>query len=117
MAKKTDARAEKVIKKLVGLGNEAVREVAAGENPSVEIPLRALSNINFNEKRQIIELGNAKQERYLFKVGMARKFMQTFLVASACKDLLEEGKTTSIRDLYYITKHTLGQSRANTFEE
>jgi DNA topoisomerase-6 subunit A len=83
----------------------------------VEIPLRALSNINFNEKRQIIELGTAKQERFLFKVGMARKFMQTFLVASACKDLLEEGKTTSIRDLYYITKHTIGDTKQNTFEE
>ncbi|HEV8320767.1 MAG TPA: DNA topoisomerase IV subunit A [Myxococcota bacterium] len=114
---KQDARAEKTIQKLRAMGLETVREVGAGKNPSIEIPLRALSNVNFNERKQIIELGTAKQERFLFKVGMARKFMQTFLVASACKDLLEAGKTTSIRDLYYITKHTLGSSRANTFEE
>jgi DNA topoisomerase-6 subunit A len=48
---------------------------------------------------------------------MARKFMQTYLVAGACKELIESGKTTSIRDLYYITKHTLADDRTNTFDE
>src|SRR5262249_11722405 len=50
-------------------------------------------------------------------VGQARKFMQTFLVGAACKDLIDAGKTTSIRDLYYITKHTIGDTRQNTFDE
>ena len=48
---------------------------------------------------------------------MAKKFMQTFLVSDACKELIESGKTTSIRDLYYMTKHTLGETKQNTFEE
>ena len=43
--------------------------------------------------------------------------MQTFLVSDACKELVESGKTTSIRDLYYITKHTIGDTKQNTFEE
>ena len=43
--------------------------------------------------------------------------MQTFLVASACKELIDSGKTTSIRDLYYITKHTIGRTKQNTFED
>ena len=30
---------------------------------------------------------------------------------------MESGKTTSIRDLYYITKHTIGDTKQNTFEE
>jgi DNA topoisomerase-6 subunit A len=47
---------------------------------------------------------------------MAKRFMQTFLVASACKDLLDSGKTTSIRDLFYMTKHTLGRTSENTFD-
>ena len=48
---------------------------------------------------------------------MAKKFMQTFLVSEACKELIDSGKTTSIRDLYYMTKHTLGDTKQNTFEE
>jgi DNA topoisomerase-6 subunit A len=94
-----------------------VGEIRSRRNPGIDIPVRALSNVSFNEKRSIIELGSQKQKRVLFNVGQARKFMQTFLVAAECKNLLEAGKTTSIRDLYYITKHTLGDSRQNTFEE
>ena len=39
-------------------------------------------------------------------------------MASACKQhLLETGKTTSIRDLYYMTKHTIRNSSENTFDD
>jgi DNA topoisomerase-6 subunit A len=48
---------------------------------------------------------------------MAKKFMQTFLVSEACKELIDSGKTTSIRDLYYMTKHSIGDTKQNTFEE
>ncbi|MFQ5601320.1 MAG: DNA topoisomerase IV subunit A [Candidatus Krumholzibacteriia bacterium] len=106
-----------VVAKLSRLGEQAVREIQAGKDPSVKIPVRSLSNVNFDAKKSIIELGDQKQNRALFNVGQARKFMQTFLVASACKELLAAGKTTSIRDLYYITKHTIGNTRQNTFEE
>ena len=106
-----------VAKKLVRLGEEAVRQIHAGKNPNVEIPLRTLANVKFDPKKSIIELGEETQSRALFNVAQARKYMQTMLVASACKDLVDVGKTTSIRDLYYITKHTIPDSRQNTFEE
>ena len=106
-----------VAKKLVQLGEEAVRQIHAGKNPNVEIPLRTLANVKFDPKKSIIELGEETQSRALFNVAQARKYMQTMLVASACKDLVDVGKTTSIRDLYYITKHTIPGSRQNTFEE
>ncbi|MHC4607630.1 MAG: DNA topoisomerase IV subunit A, partial [Planctomycetota bacterium] len=85
--------------------------------PSIAIPLRTLANVSFNRKKSILELGDEKQERIFFNVGMAKKFMQTFLVAAACKDLLNSGKTTSIRDLFYMTKHTIRGSDENTFDE
>jgi DNA topoisomerase-6 subunit A len=103
--------------KLVGLGEDAVTQIHAAKNPAVRIPVRTLSNVAFDPKKSIIELGDQKQSRALFNVGQARKYMQTFLVASACKDLLDVNKTTSIRDLYYITKHSIGNTKQNTFEE
>ncbi len=111
------ASAKKTIGKLEKLGAAAVREIKSGKNPSVSIPIRSLSNVSFNEKKHIIELGDDQQRRYFFNASMARKFMQTYLVAGACKELVESGKTTSIRDLYYITKHTLADDRTNTFDE
>lgn len=115
--KKDSAVAEKTLAKIEKLARGVVREIERKKNPRMQVPLRSLSNVHFNARRRIIELGKDKQERTFFNVSQARKFMQTFLVASACKELLESGKTTSIRDLYYMTKHTLGDSRQNTFEE
>src|SRR5690606_26141401 len=96
-------RAKKTIAKIEKLGRDTIRSVSRENNPAIEIPIRALSNVSFNEDRRLIELGDRKQSREFFNVGMAKKFMQTFLVAGACKELLESGKTTSIRDLFYMT--------------
>ena len=111
-------QAEKTNKKIVKLAESTLRQIRAANNPEISIPVRALSNISFNEKTKLIELGERTQSREFFNVNMAKKFMQTFLVASACKThLLESGKTTSIRDLYYMTKHTIRKSKENTFDD
>src|SRR5262245_11602121 len=99
------------------LADQVMRSVKGGKNPFVEIPIRSLANVQFNPRKRLIELKDQKQKRYFFNVSMAKKFMQTFLVSEACKELIESGKTTSIRDLYYVTKHTIGDTKQNTFEE
>jgi DNA topoisomerase-6 subunit A len=109
-------RAKKTLGKIEKLAVETIRTVKKKENPAVEIPIRALSNVSFSEKHHLIELGDKTQSREFFNVSMAKKFMQTFLVAGACKELLESGKTTSIRDLFYMTKHTIKGHRENTFD-
>src|SRR3989304_10090938 len=110
VSKKTPAKIEK-------LAQGVLRAVEGGKNPFLDIPVRSLANVSWSEKRRLVELGNEKQKRYFFNVSMAKKFMQTFLVSEACKELIDSGKTTSIRDLYYMTKHTLGETKQNTFEE
>ncbi len=112
-----DAIDKKTIQKIEKLADSVLKAVKGGKNPFLEIPIRSLANVKFNEKRRLIELGTQRQRRYFFNVSMAKKFMQTFLVSEACKELIDSGKTTSIRDLYYMTKHTLGETRQNTFEE
>src|SRR5260370_4097858 len=111
------AHAAKTLKKLEGMARDTLTMVKGGKNPYLSIPTRTMANVRFNEKRQVIELKGDKQKRYFFNVGQAKRFMQMFLVANACKELIGVDKTTSIRDLYYMTKHTLGTSRQNTFEE
>jgi DNA topoisomerase VI subunit A len=112
-----DAVSKQTAQKIEKLADAVLKTVKSGKNPFVEIPIRSLANVNFNPKRRLIELGSQRQKRYFFNVAMAKKFMQTFLVSDACKELIDSGKTTSIRDLYYITKHTIGDTRQNTFEE
>src|SRR5687767_6080897 len=117
-AAKREKRAKETSRKIQKLAEEVLQELKKQDNPALDIPVRALSNVSFNTKSKLIELGERTQSREFFNVSMAKKFMQTFLVASACKEhLLETGKTTSIRDLYYMTKHTIRNSKENTFDE
>ena len=99
------------------LANSAVKLARKKVDPFVDIPTRTLSNVNFSKRKKIIEMGDATQRRSLFNMNQARKFMQTFVVAKGCKQLQHEGKTTSIRDLYYMSKYTLGDSKENTFDD
>src|SRR5512142_1376646 len=112
-----DAIDKKTVQKIEKLAESVLRATKGGKNPFVEIPIRSLANVSWSERNRLIELGSQKQKRYFFNVGMAKKFMQTFLVSEACKELIDSGKTTSIRDLYYMTKHGLGETKQNTFED
>src|SRR5215472_12481170 len=114
-AKQTD-RDKKTLSKIQRLAAAALGAVRSGQNPALSIRVRALSNVSFNEKRRIIELGDRAQSREFFNVAMARKFMQTFLIANGCRRLIDEGKTISIRQMFYMTKHTL-EGGENTFED
>ncbi len=103
--------------KIEKLAKAVLGQVNKGNNPAVDIRTRSLSNVTFNERKRIIELGDRTQSREFFNTAMARKFMQTMLVASKCKTLIDEGKTISIRQMYYMSKHTLPHSTENTFED
>jgi DNA topoisomerase VI subunit A len=107
----------KTLAKIDKLAKEAIATVKKKDNPNMAIRTRALSNVSFNEKKRIIELGDKMQSREFFNTGMARKYMQTFLVAKACKELIEDNKTITIRQLYYVTKHTIRGTQENTFED
>ncbi|MCP9447096.1 MAG: DNA topoisomerase IV subunit A [Nitrospira sp.] len=105
-----------VEKKLVGLADLVIQAAERSKDPTLQIPIRALSNVSFNERRGMIEMGDKKQARSFFNVGMAKKFMQTMLVADALAELQRAELTTSLREIYYRTKHTIRDSHENTFD-
>jgi len=105
-----------VEKKLVGVADLVIAAAARRKDPTIAIPVRSLSNVNFNERKGLIEMGKRKQARSFFNVGMAKKFMQTVLVADALSELQRANLTTSLREIYYRTKHTIKDSNENTLD-
>ena len=61
-------------------------------------------------------MGSGTNRRELFNLAQARSYMQTLLVASGCKQLIDQGKTTSIRGLFYLLKHTIEGTSEETFD-
>jgi DNA topoisomerase-6 subunit A len=114
-AKKRKA-ASGVETKLVGMADVVIAAAQRAKDPAFAIPIRALSNVAFNERKGMIEMGRKKQERTFFNVGMAKKFMQTMLVADALAELQRADLTTSLREIYYRAKHTIKDSQENTFD-
>ncbi|MBS3053012.1 MAG: DNA topoisomerase IV subunit A [Candidatus Aenigmarchaeota archaeon] len=112
-----DQTSKETRKKLIALGDKIVNDIERSENPNIEIPIRALSNVVFDKKANQLTLGNKTSKRYYFNVAHAKKFMQTMMVASFCKSLLDNSIHASIRDMYYNLKRTLPDSDENTIDE
>src|ERR671922_1396028 len=116
MARKKPKNNGAVEKKLVGVADVIITAAQRSKDPALSIPVRSLANVNFNEKRGIIEMGKRRQARTFFNAAMAKKFMQTVLVADALAELQRADLTTSLREIYYRTKHTMKGSHENTFD-
>src|SRR5258706_3171221 len=105
-----------VEKKLVVVADLVIRAADRRKDPTLTIPVRSISNVTFNDRKGLIEMGKRKQARSFFNVGMAKKFMQTVLVADALCELQRANLTTSLREIYYRTKHTIKNSHENTID-
>jgi len=125
MAKKTSkttltetltVKDKKTLGSIRGLADSVEQAADRGRAPHVEVPSRSLSNVRFNQSKRIIEMGSGTNRRELFNLNQAKSYMQTLLVGSGCKQLIEQGKTTSIRGLFYLLKHTIEGTREETFD-
>jgi DNA topoisomerase-6 subunit A len=110
------AKDKRTLTSIRNLADGVVHAAERGRAPHVDIPSRSLSNVRFNQSKRIIEMGNGTNRRELFNLGQARSYMQTLLVGSGCKQLIEQGKTTSIRGLFYLLKHTIEGTNEETFD-
>ncbi len=99
------------------LGKDLAKEVLSNKPPIMNVPIRALSNVNYDKKSQTLQLGDKKLERNFFNSGHSKKFLQTLEVAAASKELLEVGKHTSLRDVFYMIKRTIPNTKINIVDE
>src|SRR6187401_88910 len=127
MAKKTSKAAtaapvkltdkdKKTLGSLRELAGEVTGFAEKSKAPHLEVPSRSLSNVRFNQSKKIIEMGSGTNRRQLFNLNQAKSYMQTLLVGSGCKQLIDQGKTTSIRGLFYLLKHTIEGTSEETFD-
>jgi len=108
-----DKRTLASVKRLAGGVAEAARRKRV---PHVDIPARALSNVRYNKSRRIIEMGKKTNRRELFNLSQARAFMQTMLVSRGVADLVRQGKTNSIRGLFYTLRGKIKGTNEHTFD-
>ena len=103
---------------LKNLGLKVIKDIDKNKNPTITMPIRALSNILFNEKTKTLELGNKTSNRVFFNVAHAKKFLQTIEIASILKkELLDTGKHEHLRGVFYIAKRTVPGTDINIVDD
>jgi DNA topoisomerase-6 subunit A len=104
------------MKKVVELADNVSTAAFKGKDIAVAIPTRTRSNTIWNKKRGILEMGDAKSSRELFNLNQAKQFMQTMLHDKSIKELIDAGKTLSLRGMFYKGLHTIqGTKGEKTF--
>jgi DNA topoisomerase VI subunit A len=104
-------------KELISLGKDLVGQINKGNNPTIEISVRSLSNVVFNEKTKKLGIGDKTSMRSFFNVAHAKKFLQTVEVAAISKSLLDIDKHASLRDVFYMAKRTIPGTKTNVVDD
>jgi DNA topoisomerase-6 subunit A len=109
---KTEAK-----KNLKQIGEKVLKDIESGSNPSLDVPIRTLSNVKFNEESKMLTMGEAISKRYFFNIAHVRKFVQTIEAAALAKELIDVNKHLSLRETFYRMKRTLPNSNINLVDE
>ncbi len=114
---KLEGKDLQTMSRLKDVADLVVASAEKKRDPFLDIPSRTLSNVKYNKQKRFLEMGKGTNRRELFNLSQARSYMQTLLVGSGCTNLIRQGKSTSIRGLYYSLKHTIAGTKEETFND
>jgi DNA topoisomerase-6 subunit A len=97
-------RKRKVKELLISLGKKIYYDLDNGIFPEVHIPSRSVSNIVYDERLRQYILGKAKITRSSKNIRHLRSFTQLIWLAFFVDKLVNEGKTSTLRDVYYSSQ-------------
>ncbi|HDD42374.1 MAG TPA: DNA topoisomerase IV subunit A, partial [Nitrososphaeria archaeon] len=91
-----------VLRSLRKLGEKVITDLERGRFPRLEIPARTTSNIVYDESLRQYVLGSKVMERTAKNIRHLRPFAQLLWIATFAKQLIQRGKTSTLRDTYYV---------------
>ncbi len=94
----------KTLKKIEESASTIHNKITKKQKPSMEFPIRALSNVKYIPKRGFLEPIGQKKSRTL-TVNTVKTFAQTLRVMSLSKELIEKDDIATKREAYYVSKN------------
>jgi len=101
MAKKQD---NKVVLKIKEVAQEIYNKIKLVKKPQLEMPIRALSNVEYNDKVGYFKLMEKKKERTL-TASTIKTFAQTLRLMGLSKELIQVDDIATKREAYYVSKN------------
>ncbi|MEE9164216.1 MAG: DNA topoisomerase IV subunit A [Thermoplasmata archaeon] len=97
-------RQQGVVRSLRGLAETVYEHLDRGHIPEMSIPLRTKSNIRFDARTGVWTYGKARGTRSAKTLKGARMLLRTLYVLDFIRDMIQDGKSSTLRELYYISE-------------
>ncbi|MBI2937139.1 MAG: DNA topoisomerase IV subunit A [Thaumarchaeota archaeon] len=94
-------RKEELLKALQEMGDSMYEKLDKGVFPEVVFPSRSVRNIVYDEKLLQYVLGDSRVKRSSQNIKHIRPFTQLVWLAFFANQLVRQGKTSTLRDVYY----------------
>ncbi|MEM2878920.1 MAG: LAGLIDADG family homing endonuclease [Candidatus Hadarchaeales archaeon] len=104
MPKPERSHGKKALEKLADLGKIVLEEIEKGQPPKLRIPSRSTSNIVYDEKNGYFVLGPRYGIRTAGSMKQVKKFAQLLCTAEFAKELIEQKKFATLREMYYTAE-------------
>jgi DNA topoisomerase-6 subunit A len=92
------------LKPTVQLAASIYEQLSNGEIPRMRLPLRTKQNITFQMREGVWKLGRALGTRSARKLDGALMLLRTFYLVDFINEMAKERKTSTLRELYYISE-------------
>ena len=94
----------KVVQQIQDMAEKVRARILKHQKPTMTVPVRSLSNVRYGARGGYFKLNGARIERTL-TVNTVKTFAQTLRMMALSKMHIEEGKHSSKREAYYISKN------------
>ena len=91
-------------------------DLEKGKIPSITLASRTKSNIVFDDRYRVWKYGSQKTTRSAVSLPGAYMLLRTIYVMDFIRKMIEEGKTSTLRELYYISEGW-GEAKFNAQDE
>ncbi|MFB6170529.1 MAG: DNA topoisomerase IV subunit A [Haloarculaceae archaeon] len=89
---------------LIDLAAEFYDQMAAGDVPTMELPTRTKSNIEYDEESNVWVYGDRTSSRSANSVGGAQKLLKAVYTIDFLAQQLDEDRSSTLRELYYLSE-------------
>lgn len=94
----------KAVEKIKEIATDVYKEITRLKSPSLIIPLRSLSNVNYDDKEGYFKIIGKTKERAL-TASTVKTFAQSLRMMNLSKELIESNDIATKREAYYVSKN------------
>ncbi|QZA89245.1 DNA topoisomerase IV subunit A [Salinarchaeum sp. IM2453] len=100
----TESVQQRAQRQLIELAADLYDQLDAGDIPEISLPTRTKSNIEYDEDDHVWVYGDRTSSRSANSIRGARKLLKAVYTIEFLVDQLEEGRSSTLRELYYLSE-------------